>query len=121
MPLVDPTGREWRHHLRVERSGEEVTPAEVAEYFLSYLTLDDVDENGRTPPVPFAAYADRNFVDVYWDRDFTFAEVETMAKITLPDQLVGLQAEDQTDAIGPVWYDGVEVQWLPQEDEEEQA
>jgi hypothetical protein len=116
MTLLDPTGKEWLHHLRVERSGTESTPEEVAEYFLSYLTMDDIDETGKAPPVPFAAFAEGNFVDVYWNRDFSLAQVEEMVKVTLPDQLVGLTADATTEVIGPVWYDGIELHWLPQEE-----
>ena len=119
MPTIDPSGKSWRHHLRVERSGTVTTPQEVGEYFLSYLTLDDIDEQGRRPVIPFGAFSDGNFMDLYWDHDFTFAEIEEMAKVTLPDQLVGLTADEDTEAIGVLWYDGVKINWLPLLAEEE--
>ena len=121
MPTLDPSGRAWRHHLRAERSSTNTEPKEVAEYFLSYLTLDDIDEEGKRPNIPFAAFADGNFVDVYWDWNFTFATVEEMAQVTLPDQLVGMEPDEDTEVIGGVWYDGVKINWLPLLAEEEMA
>jgi len=117
MTLIDPTGTQWLHHLRVERSGTETAPEEVARYFLSYLTLDDIDETGKAPDIPFTAFADGTFVDIYWNHDFTFEQVKTMCEVTLPDQLVGLTADDEPEAIGPVWYDGLEIHWLPPAEE----
>jgi hypothetical protein len=113
MTFSDPNGRQWLHHLRVERSGTNATPEEVAKYLLSYLLLDDIDESGDLPPVQFAAFAKEQFVSVYWNHAFSFEEVQTMCRATLPDQLVGL-VDDDVEVIGAVWYDEVEVHWLPE-------
>ena len=116
MEYVDPAGKQWSHHLRVE-SSVNTSASGVAEYFLSYLTLDDIDETGKAPSVPFVAFAEGTFTNVYWDRDFTFKEVKTMCETTLPNQLVGLEVEEEQVVIGPVWYDGVAVPWVPQLEE----
>lgn len=102
----------FTHHLRVERSGTQTPATEVAKYFLSYLTLDYIDEQGRAPDIPFEASVDGNFVDVYWDYPFSFDEVKEMAEATLPGQLADMDNEE-AEVIGAVWYDEVEIHWLP--------
>lgn len=88
----------------------------VATYLLEHLTLDLIDATGMAPFIPWNETVAENIRHVYWDYDFSLAEVTEMCRATLPTQSDFTQddaeEEEVLDLIVEVRYDGHFIKWI---------
>jgi hypothetical protein len=125
MTFADPTGRQWSHQLKVEYNGTVWNLPDTAFFFLDFLTLDLIGEDGKRPRIPHASFAEGRTVSVFWDHPFTFDQLQEVAETTLDEQAPPVFSADDDDdgddadeppaVIVKAWYDSRPLTWIPKD------